>query len=104
MPLLQFLTTIKPLPPIPQFPLLSHLSSHLTFSLPNPPPLNHFQATMKFIAALTTLVLAAVASAQMPTPYNCASGPTQIDITAFTLDPYPLCINQMVCASGTGTL
>ncbi|KAG0283300.1 hypothetical protein BGZ96_012334 [Linnemannia gamsii] len=59
---------------------------------------------MKFIAALTTLVLAAVASAQMPTPYNCATGPTQIAITSFTLDPYPLCINKMVCASGTGTL
>ncbi|KAF9149734.1 hypothetical protein BG015_008449 [Linnemannia schmuckeri] len=60
---------------------------------------------MKFIAALATLVLAAVASAQtMPTPYNCATGPTQISITSFTLSPYPLCINQNVCATGTGTL
>ncbi|KAF9338472.1 hypothetical protein BGZ91_008747 [Linnemannia elongata] len=60
---------------------------------------------MKFIAALATLVLAAVASGQtMPTPYNCATGPTQIAITSFTLSPYPLCINQMVCATGTGTL
>ncbi|KAG9068569.1 hypothetical protein KI688_010844 [Linnemannia hyalina] len=61
---------------------------------------------MKFIAALATLVLAAVASGQttMPTPFDCSTGPTQIAITSFNLVPYPLCINEMVCATGTGTL
>ncbi|KAG0376443.1 hypothetical protein BGX24_007750 [Mortierella sp. AD032] len=60
---------------------------------------------MKFIAAIAALVVAAVATAQtIPPITSCATGPTQIAITAFTLTPYPLCINQMVCASGTGTL
>ncbi|KAF9546567.1 hypothetical protein EC957_009645 [Mortierella hygrophila] len=61
---------------------------------------------MKFIAALATLVLAAVASGQttMPTPFDCSTGSTQIAITSFDLSPYPLCINEMVCATGTGTL
>ncbi|KAF9104955.1 hypothetical protein BGX29_000929, partial [Mortierella sp. GBA35] len=60
---------------------------------------------MKFLAALAALVVAAVANAQtMPPVTNCATTPTQITITSFTLTPYPLCINQQVCATGTGTL
>ncbi|KAF9161841.1 hypothetical protein DFQ26_004123 [Actinomortierella ambigua] len=62
---------------------------------------------MKFVAALAALLVAgsAVVSGQtMPTPYNCATGPTQIQITNFTLAPYPMCIGQNVCATGTGTL
>ncbi|KAF9975555.1 hypothetical protein BGZ73_000767 [Actinomortierella ambigua] len=62
---------------------------------------------MKFFAALAALVVAGTAvvvGQTMPTPYNCATGPTQISITSFTLSPYPLCIGQNVCATGTGTL
>ncbi|KAK3805428.1 MAG: hypothetical protein JOS17DRAFT_823147 [Linnemannia elongata] len=58
---------------------------------------------MKFIAAVAALVVAAVANAQVPFT-NCASGPTQIAITQFTIAPYPLCIGKNVCAEGTGTL
>ncbi|KAG0055945.1 hypothetical protein BGZ83_006870 [Gryganskiella cystojenkinii] len=58
---------------------------------------------MKFIAALAALCVAAVAQAQVPFT-NCASGATDITITAFSIAPYPLCVNQNVCATGTGTL
>ncbi|KAF9085851.1 hypothetical protein BGX23_009333 [Mortierella sp. AD031] len=58
---------------------------------------------MKFITALAALVVAAVANAQVPFT-NCATTPTQIAITNFSIAPYPLCINQNVCATGTGTL
>ncbi|KAG0302929.1 hypothetical protein BGZ97_002118, partial [Linnemannia gamsii] len=58
---------------------------------------------MKFIAAIAALVVAAVANAQVPFT-NCANGPTQIAINNFSISPYPLCINQNVCATGTGTL
>ncbi|KAF9989586.1 hypothetical protein BGZ75_005725 [Mortierella antarctica] len=40
----------------------------------------------------------------MPPVFNCATGPTDIVINNFTLTPYPLCIGQSVCATGTGTL
>ncbi|KAF9919939.1 hypothetical protein FBU30_010347 [Linnemannia zychae] len=60
---------------------------------------------MKFTTFIAALFIAAVAKAQtMPPVTNCATTPTQIQITSFTLDPYPLCINELVCASGTGTL
>ncbi|KAF9967090.1 hypothetical protein BGZ70_000187 [Mortierella alpina] len=60
---------------------------------------------MKFITAVPALVCLAVASAQsIPPIFNCATGPTDIVINNFTLTPYPLCIGQRVCASGTGTL
>ncbi|KAF9911099.1 hypothetical protein EC991_004653 [Linnemannia zychae] len=62
---------------------------------------------MKFFAAIAALVVAAVANAQtVPVPpfTNCATTPTQITIDNFTVDPYPLCINQNVCATGSGTL
>ncbi|KAG0238804.1 hypothetical protein BGW41_008015 [Actinomortierella wolfii] len=62
---------------------------------------------MKFVAAVASLLIAAaavVSGQTMPAPYNCATGPTQIDIETFTLDPYPLCIGQSVCATGSGTL
>ncbi|KAF9131544.1 hypothetical protein BGW39_001655 [Mortierella sp. 14UC] len=60
---------------------------------------------MKFFAAIAALVVAAVANAQTVPPFtNCATTPTQITISAFTVAPYPLCINQNVCATGTGTL
>ncbi|KAF9344979.1 hypothetical protein BGX34_005163, partial [Mortierella sp. NVP85] len=61
---------------------------------------------MKFFAAVATLALAAVASAQTPTFTSCAAaGVTpELAITSFTLSPYPLCIGQPVTASGTGVL
>ncbi|KAG0368585.1 hypothetical protein BC939DRAFT_469902 [Gamsiella multidivaricata] len=58
---------------------------------------------MKFIAAVAALFVAAVANAQVPFT-NCATGATDIAITTFSIAPYPLCINQNVCATGTGTL
>ncbi|KAF8928701.1 hypothetical protein EDD21DRAFT_407065 [Dissophora ornata] len=57
---------------------------------------------MKFIAAITALVVAAVANAQTWT--NCATGATDLTISSFSVSPYPLCISQNVCASGTGLL
>ncbi|KAF9206863.1 hypothetical protein BGZ59_011470 [Podila verticillata] len=60
---------------------------------------------MKFFAAVATLLVAAVANAQGPTWTNCATpGTTDLVINSFSVTPYPLCINQNVCASGTGTL
>ncbi|KAG0365869.1 hypothetical protein BC939DRAFT_490711 [Gamsiella multidivaricata] len=60
---------------------------------------------MKFFAAIAALVVAAVANAQtQPTWSNCATGSTDLTITTFSVTPYPLCIGQNVCASGTGTL
>ncbi|KAG9321460.1 hypothetical protein KVV02_003587 [Mortierella alpina] len=57
---------------------------------------------MKFIAAIAALVAAAVANAQTFT--NCAAGPTDMALTAFSVTPYPLCIGQNVCATVSGTL
>ncbi|KAF9937887.1 hypothetical protein BGZ75_004470 [Mortierella antarctica] len=57
---------------------------------------------MKFIAAIAALVVAAVANAQTFT--NCAAGPTDMTLTAFSVTPYPLCIGQNVCATVSGTL
>ncbi|KAG0327624.1 hypothetical protein BGZ99_007205 [Dissophora globulifera] len=59
---------------------------------------------MKFFAAIAALALAVVASAQQPTWTNCAVGTADLVISSFTVAPYPLCINQNVCASGTGIL
>ncbi|KAG0213541.1 hypothetical protein BGX28_004177 [Mortierella sp. GBA30] len=58
---------------------------------------------MKFIAAIAALFVAAVANAQVPFT-NCATTPTDITIDTFSIAPYPLCIGQNVCATGTGTL
>lgn len=56
---------------------------------------------MKFITAVAALMcLVEVANAQS----NCATGPTDLVINNFTLTPYPPCIGQSVCVSGTGTL
>ncbi|KAF9539598.1 hypothetical protein EC957_005215 [Mortierella hygrophila] len=57
---------------------------------------------MKFIAAFVALVAASVVNAQSPTFTNCAAAP-QMAVTSLTLDPYPLCINENVCATITGT-
>ncbi|KAF9364366.1 hypothetical protein BGX34_001739 [Mortierella sp. NVP85] len=60
---------------------------------------------MKFFAAVAALACLAFANAQtLPPITNCATGPTDLTITTFTLAPYPLCINQNVCATGTGQL
>ncbi|KAG0327320.1 hypothetical protein BG004_002791 [Podila humilis] len=59
---------------------------------------------MKFFAAVAALLVATVANAQQPTWTNCATGPTDLAITTFSVSPYPLCVNQNVCASGTGVL
>ncbi|KAF9278389.1 hypothetical protein BGZ68_008604 [Mortierella alpina] len=46
-----------------------------------------------------------MANAQtIPPILNCATGLTDIVISNFTLSPYPLCVGQNVCATGTGTL
>ncbi|KAG0365104.1 hypothetical protein BC939DRAFT_455811 [Gamsiella multidivaricata] len=59
---------------------------------------------MKFFAAIAALVVAAVANAQSPAFTNCATGATDMTVSAFSVSPYPLCIGQNVCASVTGTL
>ncbi|KAG0337663.1 hypothetical protein BG004_007557 [Podila humilis] len=58
---------------------------------------------MKF-TAVAALLLAAVATAQQPTWTNCATGPTDMTVSAFSVAPYPLCVNQNVCATVVGTL
>ncbi|GJJ78027.1 hypothetical protein EMPS_10386 [Entomortierella parvispora] len=58
---------------------------------------------MKFFAAIAALAVAAVANAQY-TFTNCATGATDMTVTGFTLNPYPLCAGQNVCATITGTL
>ncbi len=57
---------------------------------------------MKFIAAIAAIVVAAVANAQTFT--SCATGPTDMTVTAFSVNPYPLCVGQNVCATVGGTL
>ncbi|KFH73740.1 hypothetical protein MVEG_00954 [Podila verticillata NRRL 6337] len=60
---------------------------------------------MKFITAVSALLFAAVANAQQPTWSSCATaGTTDMTVSAFSVAPYPLCINQNVCATVTGTL
>ncbi|KAF9312138.1 hypothetical protein BG003_006587, partial [Podila horticola] len=61
---------------------------------------------MKFFAAVATLVIAAVANAQTPPAWtDCAPpGTADLKINSFSVTPYPLCIGQNVCASGTGVL
>ncbi|KAI8349482.1 hypothetical protein B0O80DRAFT_459648 [Mortierella sp. GBAus27b] len=60
---------------------------------------------MKFFAAVAALAYLAFTVAQtLPPITNCATGPTDLVINSFTLAPYPLCVNQNVCATGTGQL
>ncbi|KAG0360676.1 hypothetical protein BC939DRAFT_525991 [Gamsiella multidivaricata] len=60
---------------------------------------------MKIFATIAALACLAVARSQtLPPITNCATGPTDLTIDTFTLAPYPLCINQNVCATGTGQL
>ncbi|GJJ69033.1 hypothetical protein EMPS_01379 [Entomortierella parvispora] len=58
---------------------------------------------MKFFAAIAALAVAAVANAQV-TWSNCATGATDLTINSFSIAPYPLCVSQNVCATGTGQL
>ncbi|KAG0334582.1 hypothetical protein BG000_008206, partial [Podila horticola] len=57
---------------------------------------------MKFFVVIAPLF--AVASAQQPPWTNCASGPTDMTVLAFTVSPYPLGIGQNVYATATGVL
>ncbi|KAF9182463.1 hypothetical protein BGZ51_004729 [Haplosporangium sp. Z 767] len=60
---------------------------------------------MKYFAAIAAFACLAFANAQtLPPITNCATGTTDITISSFTLAPYPLCVGQDVCATGTGTL
>jgi hypothetical protein len=60
---------------------------------------------MKFFAAVAALLVATVANAQLPTFTDCAPpGTADLTINSFSVTPYPLCIGQNVCASGTGVL
>ncbi|KAG0044551.1 hypothetical protein BGZ83_010243 [Gryganskiella cystojenkinii] len=61
---------------------------------------------MKFFATIAALACVVIAQAQTTIPpiTNCASGATDLTINSFTLAPYPLCVNQNVCATGTGQL
>ncbi|KAF9410874.1 hypothetical protein BGZ94_001496 [Podila epigama] len=59
---------------------------------------------MKFFAAVAALLVATVAQAQQPTWTNCAIGATDMTVSSFSVAPYPLCVNQNVCATISGTL
>lgn len=61
--------------------------------------------TMKFFAAIITFLLTTLVAAQV-TFTNCAPAGTtpEFTVSTFSLSPYPLCINQNVCASATGQL
>ncbi|KAF9417012.1 hypothetical protein BGZ76_004572 [Entomortierella beljakovae] len=59
---------------------------------------------MKFFTAIVATAIASVANAAFPTPTNCAPANADISISTFTIEPYPLCINQPACAIGTGVL
>ncbi|KAF9095064.1 hypothetical protein BGX23_001143 [Mortierella sp. AD031] len=59
---------------------------------------------MKFIAALVALFAVSAVNAQSPAFTSCATTPTQMTVSSFAVAPYPLCINQSVCAQVGGTL
>ncbi|KAK3825345.1 MAG: hypothetical protein J3Q66DRAFT_384570 [Benniella sp.] len=60
---------------------------------------------MKFFAAIATLILAAIVVAQSPVFDNCAGGVvTEINVSSFTVSPYPLCKNHNFCITATGQL
>ncbi|KAK3837656.1 MAG: hypothetical protein JOS17DRAFT_813462 [Linnemannia elongata] len=62
---------------------------------------------MKFLAVTAALVTAAVVTAELPPPENftdCATTPTQLTLTSFTVSPSPLCLKQQFCYTATGTL
>ncbi|KAF9122432.1 hypothetical protein BGW39_009735 [Mortierella sp. 14UC] len=59
---------------------------------------------MKFIAALVALVAVSAVNAQSPSFTNCATTPTQMTVSGFSVAPYPLCINKNVCATVSGVL
>ena len=59
---------------------------------------------MKVFAAVVAIVaLASTAAAQMQYT-NCATAPTQFQMTSATWSPSPACIGKDICAVGTGTL
>ncbi|KAF9026685.1 hypothetical protein BGZ52_006209 [Haplosporangium bisporale] len=58
---------------------------------------------MKLFSVIA-LLLAVVASAQQPTWSSCAPGPNDMTVTSFSVTPYPLCVNQNMCITATGTL
>ncbi|KAG0099775.1 hypothetical protein BGZ93_005994 [Podila epicladia] len=60
---------------------------------------------MRFFAVITAFAFTALVRAQMPPVTDCAPpGTADLTISSFTLSPYPMCIGQNVCASGTGVL
>ncbi|KAF9271879.1 hypothetical protein BGZ88_005503 [Linnemannia elongata] len=62
---------------------------------------------MKFLTAITALATSAAVASAFPPPgnfSNCASGPTQLALTNFTLSPSYLCIGKEFCYTATGTL
>ncbi|KAF9309703.1 hypothetical protein BG003_009442 [Podila horticola] len=61
---------------------------------------------MKFITAVAALLVASVVNAQTPPVWTDCAPPGTADMTvsSFSVLPYPLCINQNVCATVVGTL
>ncbi|KAG0333970.1 hypothetical protein BG000_008755 [Podila horticola] len=73
---------------------------------------------MKVISTFAALLVAAVVTAQQPTtttaasiptltppPWsNCATGPTQMNVTSFSASPNPLCAGQPLQFTATGSL
>ncbi|KAF9120719.1 hypothetical protein BGW39_011139 [Mortierella sp. 14UC] len=57
------------------------------------------------IAVLATAVLSFVSAQTGPVDLaNCATGPTQLTATSFSITPVPMCITKPYCITATGTL
>ncbi|KAG9324918.1 hypothetical protein KVV02_008480 [Mortierella alpina] len=59
---------------------------------------------MKITASFVAFVALASTAAGQMNYTNCASGPTQFQMTSATWSPSPACIGKDICAVGTGTL
>ncbi|KAI8358238.1 hypothetical protein B0O80DRAFT_520826 [Mortierella sp. GBAus27b] len=60
---------------------------------------------MRILSAITSLVfLGAVAAQTYPSFADCATSPTDFNVSSFTISVYPMCITQRVCFTATGSL
>ncbi|KAF9437584.1 hypothetical protein BGZ76_000108 [Entomortierella beljakovae] len=60
---------------------------------------------MKFFAAIVAIAVAAIVNAQPPPVFtDCAPLNADLHVDDFDICPYPLCINQLACATVKGTL
>ncbi|KAI8358240.1 hypothetical protein B0O80DRAFT_496007 [Mortierella sp. GBAus27b] len=57
---------------------------------------------MRILSVITSLLFLVVIAAQV-TFTNCATSPTDFQVSGFKVSPVPMCVNQTLCATGTGT-